>query len=153
MPRYKGTVTSPHPREDVFEYLANFASVAEWDPSVTEAAALDADVPRLGARYRVVVSTLGRESAFEYETITFERPSLVVLRAETGTVVSLDTIAFAATPFGGTEVTYDADLRLKGPLRLAELPMRAAFRHLAENARAGLDRELRGERALAGTRS
>ena len=89
MPRYKGSVTSPHPREDVFAYLANFASVAEWDPSVTEATALDADAPRLGARYRVVVNTLGRESAFEYATIAFQPPSLVVLRAETASVVSL----------------------------------------------------------------
>jgi uncharacterized protein YndB with AHSA1/START domain len=152
MPRYVGTVSSPRPREEVFDYLADFASVAEWDPSATAASALDPDGPRLGARFRVVVRALGRETPYVYETTEFERPDRLVLRAETRNVVSLDTITFA--PGGaGTEVTYDARLELKGPMKLLELPMRVGFWRLAENAKAGLERELAGTRAAqeAGT--
>ena len=39
-------------------------------------------------------------------------------------------------------VTYDADLRLKGILRVAELPMRLIFRGIGDRARAGLEEAL-----------
>jgi Polyketide cyclase / dehydrase and lipid transport len=140
MPHFADTVHSPAPRGAVFDYLANFASAAEWDPSVTEAVALDPE-PGPGARYRVVVKALGRETPYVYETIEFDRPSLVVVRAETSSVVSLDTISFAEAG-AGTDVTYDARLTLKGLYRLFELPMSLGFKRLAENAREGLEREL-----------
>jgi uncharacterized protein YndB with AHSA1/START domain len=149
MPRFVDTVSSPAPREAVFDYLADFASVREWDPTVTEARALDPGGPRLGARYRVVVKALGRETPYEYETIEFERPSLVVVRAETPTVVSLDTITFAESG-SGTDVTYDAQLDLKGVARVFGLPMAFGFRRLAQNAKAGLERELAGLGPQAG---
>ena len=141
MPQFFDTVSSPASREVVFDYLANFASVSEWDPSVTEAAALDHGAPGPGARYRVVVRALGRETAFVYETIEFDRPSRVVVRAETSSVVSLDTITFADVG-GGTEVAYDAQLRLKGLYRALELPMAIGFKRLSQNAKLGLEREL-----------
>ncbi len=141
MPRFVDTVSSPAPREVVFDYLSDFASVAEWDPSVTEAVGLDPGGPRAGARYRVVVKALGRETPYVYDTVSFERPGLVVVRAETSTVVSLDTITFSETATG-TDVTYDAQLDLKGIARLFELPMGFGFKRLAESAKAGLEREL-----------
>ena len=58
-------------------------------------------------------------------------------------MISLDTITFAGGP-AGTELTYDAELTLKGALRLLALPMRVGFDRLAENAKAGLERELGG---------
>lgn len=140
MPRFTDTVSSPAPPERAFDYLANFASVAEWDPSVTHARALDAE-PGPGARFLVVVRALGRETPYTYETVTYDRPERVVVRAETSNVVSLDTITFAATEVG-TDVTYDARLTLKGVFRVLELPMAYGFRRLAENAREGLGREL-----------
>ena len=36
MARYIGHVTSPRPIEDVFDYLADFSNVREWDPSAVE---------------------------------------------------------------------------------------------------------------------
>ena len=140
MPRFVDTVPSPAPPEQVFDYMADFSSAAEWDPTVTEAEALD-PAPGPGARFRVVVKTLGRETEYLYETVSYERPNRVVVRAETSSVISLDTITFA--PAGtGTEMTYDAELTLKGAARLLELPMRVGFGRLAENAKAGLEREL-----------
>ncbi len=141
MPHFVGTVSSPLPRAEVFDYMADFANARAWDPTVVEAVALDAGGPRLGARYRIVVKALGRETAYEYETIEYEPPSRVVLRAETGAVVSLDTITFSETS-SGTDFTYDAKLELKAVLRVFELPMRLGFARLAGNAKAGLEREL-----------
>ena len=87
------------------------------------------------------MKALGRETPYVYDTVEFERPGLVVVRAETSTVVSLDTITFTETATG-TEVTYDAQLDLKGIARLFELPMGFGFKRLAANAKAGLEREL-----------
>ena len=36
MARYIGHVTSPRPIEDVFDYLADFSNVRDWDPSAVE---------------------------------------------------------------------------------------------------------------------
>jgi hypothetical protein len=41
-------------------------------------------------------------------------------------------------PGRGTRVTYDADLSLKGPLRLADPLLALAFRRVGDRARDGL---------------
>jgi hypothetical protein len=72
----------------------------------------------------------------------------VTLRGENATVVSLDTMTFSDGTSGGTLVRYDADLRLKGPLRLADPLLLLAFRRTGDRAldglRAALGVEARG---------
>jgi len=53
-------------------------------------------------------------------------------------------MTFDLRPGGGTLVTYDADLGLKGAAKLAELPMRLAFRRIGDAARDGLRNRLAG---------
>ena len=55
---------------------------------------------------------------------------------------SLDTIAFEPTGDGGTRITYSADFRLKGVLRVAEPFLGGTFRKLARKALAGLEAKL-----------
>jgi hypothetical protein len=65
----------------------------------------------------------------------------VVLRAETDMVLSIDEITF--TPHEGfTDVTYDADLRTRGWLRLAAPVVTLMFKGIGDRARGGLQREL-----------
>jgi carbon monoxide dehydrogenase subunit G len=142
MARYSGTVTTSRPPEEVFDYLADFSSVAEWDPGVKEAYPVNSGGVRRGARFKVISRFLGRDVPLTYRTVELDRPHRVVLRATSDTVVSNDAISFRPTPNGGTLVTYDADLRLKGALRLAELPMRVLFRRIGERARDGLEEAL-----------
>ena len=52
---------------------------------------------------------------------------------ENATVVSHDRITFAAT-LTGTRLTYDADLRLKGLLRIADPLLGLAFRRIGHRA-------------------
>ena len=96
----------------------------------------------VGSRFEVISSFLGREVPLTYETIEIESPRRVLLRAETPTAVSLDELTFDLRPGGGTIVTYDADVRLKGPLRPFDLPLRLAFRRLGDQARDGLRNRL-----------
>ncbi len=148
MARYTGTVTTSRAPEEVFDYLANFSSVAEWDPGVKEACPINAGGARRGARFKVVARFLGRDVPLVYHTAELDRPRRVVLLADDETLVSRDTISFQPMTQGGTLVTYDADLRLKGARRLAEIPMRLLFRRVGDRARAGLEEAL----AMSGRR-
>ena len=142
MARYVATVETSWERELAFDYLAEFSNVAEWDPGIKRAESLSEDPLRVGARFDVRSSFLGREIQLTYKTIEIDRPRRVLLRAETPTVVSLDEMSFDLRPNGGTLVTYDADLRLAGPLRLADLPLRLAFGRIGDQARDGLRERL-----------
>lgn len=142
MARYVASVETSWNREAAFRYLADFANVADWDPNVAGARRLSDDPLARGARCEVRCAVAGREVPLTYETIEIEAPRRVVLRAETSTVVSLDRMTFDLRPGGGTIVTYDADMRLKGPLRLFDLALRLAFRRLGDQARDGLRNRL-----------
>jgi hypothetical protein len=122
----------------VFEYLADFSSTAEWDPGVSEAWRLTSEPLRVGARFHVVAALLGRQVALEYRTVEIDPPNRVVLRAETSTAISEDTITVSAGPGSGAAVTYDARLRLRGPLRAADPILGLLFRRIGDRARDGL---------------
>lgn len=142
MARYFASVETLWEREQAFAYLAEFSNIADWDPGVAAAQPLTDERLEVGARFEVRSSFFGREIPLTYETIEVDPPRKVVLRAATRTAVSRDELTFAVRPSGGTIVTYDAELQLKGPLRALELLMRLAFRRLGDNARDGLARRL-----------
>lgn len=141
MARYMGTIRSPKAPAEAFDYLADFSSVAEWDPTAVRARMLG-DRPGLGTEFEVVVRFAGRELPFTYRTTEFERPRRIVLRAESSAIVSEDTITVRALADGGSEVTYDADLRPKGLMRLADPILALLFKRLGDNAAAGLREKL-----------
>lgn len=135
MARYIGTVTSAKPIEEVFDYLADFSNVSQWDPSAVEARALNGARAERGARYAVTSRFLGREVPLTYETVEIDRPGRVKLLGENESVVSVDEMTFRKLSDGGTEVTYDADLRLKGARNLLDPVFGLFFRRLCERAR------------------
>ena len=143
MAHYRGTVESTRPPEATFAYMAEFANVEEWDPTVVEARSLRGGAPALGSRFFVRVHWLGRDVELTYEIVEFEPPRLLVLRAENATTVSEDTVE--VEPHGErSRMTYDARVTLKGAARLLDPLLGLAFRRLGDNAAAGLRRELGG---------
>ena len=64
-------------------------------------------------------------------------PPRSTLRGENATVVSLDRITVEAAD-GGTRITYDAELTLKGPLRVADPLLGLAFGRVGDRALGGL---------------
>ena len=137
MARYTASLETRIPRAEVFDYLSDFSTTEEWDPGVVEAERLgDAPVGE-GSEFRVVAEFLGRKSTLVYRVVEFVPGEVVTLRGENATVVSLDRIA--VEPIGdATRITYDADLTLKGPLRLADLLLRLAFGRVGDRALQGL---------------
>ena len=141
MAHYRGTIASPRSAEEVFDYMAMFSNVSKWDPTAAEARPIDNNAAGLGARFHVLVKWLGREIPLEYTTMSYERPTRVVLKAENATTISEDTVTVEPTA-DGCEMTYDAQLTLKGAMRLIDPLFGILFKRLAENAAAGLRREL-----------
>lgn len=134
MARYTASVESSRPLEDVFAYLSDFSSTEEWDPGVVRAQRLGEGPIGVGTRFRLTASFLGRETELTYEVVEYAPPSSVTLRGENATVVSLDRITFEPLD-GGTRVTYDAELTLKGPLKLADPLLGLAFGRIGGGAR------------------
>lgn len=138
MARYTDTVETPRARGDVFAFLSDFSTTREWDPGVLEAERLDGAAGGMGTRFRLVASFLGRRSELTYEIVAYDPEELVTLRGENAAVVSLDTMTLRTTPSGGTRVTYDATLTLKGPLRALDPLLGLAFKRIGDRAADGL---------------
>lgn len=142
MARYTATVHTGRPIEDAFAYLSDFSTSEEWDPGTRLAERLDEGPVQKGSRFRLRAAFMGRESELTYEIVELQAPTRVVLRGENATVVSEDEMTFAPDAAGGTRVTYDANLRLKGPLRIADPLLAIAFRRIGDSALEGLREHL-----------
>lgn len=150
MARYVTRVSSAMSPIATFAYLADFASVAHWDPSVKKARLSDGMTGAVGARYDVTSRFLWRSVPLEYEILRSVPPTdsthgTVVRRADTDDLTSLDTITVTAATGGsggGSDVTYDALVSLKGPRRVFDPALAAALFVIGRRAEAGLRRAL-----------
>jgi len=138
MATYRARVTSPRPAAEVFDYIARFSNSAEWDPGVTDVTEADPWPPALGSTYRLMVRSFGRDVPLEYRIAEFDRPYRVVLSAENSIVRSTDVIEVSEGPEGGSTLTYDATLGLKGVAALFTPLVNVSFRHVGDRAIAGL---------------
>ena len=140
MPTYRTTVPSTLPPERAFDYMARFEHLTEWDPSATEARALDGD-PAPGARYDVTVRFGKGEQRLQYVVREMDAPHRIQLFAGAGRYTSTDTITVA--PDGeGSAVTYDAVIELKGLMKLLSPIIASRFRAAGDAARDGMRRAL-----------
>jgi len=152
MTRLHEEIEVARPIEEAFDYVADFAKCAEWDPGIAEGRRVGEGPIGVGSRFEVVADFNGRRMPLTYEITEFERPRRVVLAGEGSTFRGLDEIGFAAAPSGGTRITYAADIRLKGLLAIAEPFMKGRFAEMGRKAVAGLKARLDGEAPPAGER-
>jgi carbon monoxide dehydrogenase subunit G len=143
MSSYKATVETHWSQATTFAYLSDFSTSEEWDPGVIRATKVGDPAIREGAEFHLVARFLGREAPITYKVVEYNPPDAVTFRGENATVVSLDRITFDAIG-EGTRVTYEADLQLKGPMRLADPLLAVAFKRVGDRALAGLGRVLAG---------
>ena len=138
MASYRARVTSSLPPAEVFDYMARFSNAAEWDPGVTEATEADPGPPALGSTYRLMVRAFGRAVPLDYRITEFDRPHRVVLSAENSMVRSTDVIEVSAAPGGGSTLSYDATLGLKGVATVFTPLLSLSFRRIGDRAIVGL---------------
>jgi len=137
MARYRASIDTQWTPQEAFAYLSDFSTSAEWDPGVVEAERVGAATAGEGTEFRLVTEFLGRKTPLTYRVIEHDPPSAVTFLGENATVVSHDRITLETTATG-TWVTYDADLRLKGLLKVADPLLRLAFNRVGDRALAGL---------------
>jgi carbon monoxide dehydrogenase subunit G len=150
MARYYATVESRRSAAETFAYLATFSNAAEWDPGVLAGAQLDPGPVRTGSRFRLVVPFLGARMSLTYEVIRLVPGREVLLAAAGGLLRSSDKIVVTGDANGST-VSYEAEVRLRGPLRVLDPLLRPGFRAVAERAAAGLAGALSGRPPGGGT--
>jgi carbon monoxide dehydrogenase subunit G len=121
----------------VFAYLADFANAAEWDPGIVEARRLTPAPTAVGTRFEVIALFRGKRQRFEYVVTEYEAGRRLALRGEGEKALTDDVITVAGLD-GRTRVTYEADLRLKGLLRVAEPFLRSTFERMGDDALDGL---------------
>lgn len=144
MARYTADVTSSWSPDAAFDDLADLRSFAEWDPGVTTATQVVGDGPGPDAEFDLTVRTGPGSTTLRYRTVHFDRPRVVHVVATSPLLTSDDTITVEPTE-DGCRVTYDAELRLAGPLRLADPLLRLAFGRIGDRAAAGLRERLAGQ--------
>ena len=144
MARYRGTVISTRSAEDTFDYMADFANAAEWDPGTATAERLDTGPVGLGSVFRLGVRVGSRTTSLDYRIVTFERPHRVVLLGESGTIRSEDTVTVVHAADGGSILTYDADLTLKGGFALANPFLGLFFDRIGDKGVGGIRATLGG---------
>jgi carbon monoxide dehydrogenase subunit G len=137
MAHYQASIDIQQPREDVFAYLSDFSTTREWDPGVVDAERMNGQAVGEGTTFRLVARFLGRNNELTYRTLEYDPPHAVTFLGENATVVPRDRLTFDSTA-EGTRVTYDADLALKGPLRIADPLLALAFNRVGDRALAGL---------------
>ncbi len=147
MPHYSTSVDTPWSQQRAFEYLSDLEHFADWDPGVKRSEQVTGDGIVSGAEFDVTVGGVGRDLALRYEIVSLDEPDRVEVRAETGTLLSVDVMTFEPNGDGGCRVTYDADLSLKGALRVANPLLGVVFGRIGDRAAAGLRRVLDGTAA------
>ena len=137
MARYLATVESRSPAAETFGYLAAFSNAADWDPGVLAGGQPDPGPVRAGSRFRLVVPFLGVRMSLTFEVIRFVPDREVLLLATNALLRSTDRIVVTGAADGST-VSYDAEVQLRGLLRVLDPLLRPGFRTVAERAAAGL---------------
>ena len=141
MARYVTTVRSAKTPREAFAYMADLGNFVEWDPGVKAVRQVEGSGGGLDAVFDVTVVAPGPDLTLRYVTEVHDAPHNLLVVARSIVFTSIDRIT--VEPDGtGSIVTYDADLRLNGVLRVGDLGLRLVFGQIGDRAAAGLRRVL-----------
>lgn len=143
MARYTTKVLTDRLPDEVFDYLADLRNFAHWDPGTRRVEQVEGDGPGVGAVYDVTAKSKLRDVTLRYVCQTYERPTHLVVVATSRAFLAEDRIDVERSN-RGTVVTYSADLRLRGPLKIGDLLLQRAFNTIGDRAAAGLRETLDG---------
>ncbi|MDF1662896.1 MAG: SRPBCC family protein [Planctomycetota bacterium] len=148
MIRLKETRETRRPIAEVFTYVANFATTADYDPGVKSAHREDEGPVQEGSRFHVDAVFMGKVIPLKYHIERFESPHRVVLRGVGEASRALDDICFEETEYGGTRITWTLDLEMKGG-KLIELIFGPIMRRVGRAALDGLAKRLASTEPLS----
>ena len=127
--------------QQAFAYMADLGNFVEWDPGVKAVRQVEGSGGGPDAVFDVTVVAPGPDLTLRYVTEEHNAPHNLLVVARSSVFTSSDRIT--VEPDGtGSLVTYDADLRLNGVLRMGDLGLRLVFGQIGNRAAAGLRRVL-----------
>ncbi len=141
MTTFREVIEVPAPLPEAFAYVADFTTAADWDPGIVSSTRTSGD-GAVGTAYAVEAAFRGKTLPFSYVVTEHEPDRRLVLHGDGDRATSEDVIVFEATDDGGTRITYEADLRFKGVLRVVEPLMGGAIREMGAKALSGLQEAL-----------
>ena len=141
MARYVTTVKTPKTPQEAFAYMADLRNFAEWDPGVKAVKQVQGSGGGPGNVFDVTVAGIGRDLTLRYVTEEHDAPRNLLVVARSIVFTSIDRITVEPDSTGSV-LTYDADLRLNGVLRVGDLGLRLMFGWIGDRAAGGLRRVL-----------
>jgi len=139
--RVTRTFTVDKPADVVVGYLADFSNAVHWDPGTQSCEREDTGPVKVGSTWRNVSRFLGRETVLHYRLDTL-RPGRITLVGNSKTATSTDDITVRETAPQGSEVTYQADIELRGLARLGAPVVRAALERLGDETASKIQQEV-----------
>lgn len=141
MGRYIETVEARIPLGQAFNYVLDFSTVADWDPGVKSSRQVFGDGPGLGAQYEVVAPFAGSDVTLLYEVTEVIANERIVIEGNSDRSLAKDVITFSSDPTT-TWIVYEANLGLKGPLKIVEFFLNGTFAKIVKRAGEGLEQKL-----------
>jgi len=131
MPTVERTFPVAPPPAEVIAYLMDFARAQEWDPGTQSCTQTSPGPVAVGTRWHNVSKIAGVKAELDYELTELTDDRLVLVGTNKRST-STDTIS--VWPAGtGSEITYHADLEMKGAAALISPVMKVVFERLANN--------------------
>ena len=140
MPRYVVSVKTKRAPEDVFAYLSDLRTFAEWDPGVDRVELVSGTAGGADAAYDV---TVNGSIELRYEVTDLIPGHRATLVADNGRFRSVDVVTVERTA-DGSLATYDAELTFSGRLRWLSFALTPVFNRIGDKAGAGLEAALDG---------
>ena len=115
--------------------MADFANAQYWDPATLASRQTSGETVGEGSRFELEMQILGRANSIEYEIVEYVPHERVVLRGENAGSVSVDDITVKADQDGGSSVTYDAEVTMKGAFKLTSPLFAPVFKRMGDAAK------------------
>lgn len=147
MAHYRTSVRTPWSPTEAYDYMKDLGRFDEWDPGIKHAVLVDGLPGEPGSSYDLTVGGIGKDTVMRYEITSAHPPESIEARSRTALLESVDVVTVTGDAGGGAVVTYDAELRLRGPLGLADPLLSLAFKRIGDRAAAGLRNRLDGVEA------
>lgn len=134
--RVQRTIRVNRPQETVVGYLADFGNAVQWDPGTMSCLRTDQGPIRVGSSWRNVSDFNDRISELDYRLERLE-PARLTFVGRNKQATTTDDLRFS-TDGDTTTITYDAEVRFNGVLRLAGPFLRGNFEKLADEVETSL---------------
>jgi uncharacterized protein YndB with AHSA1/START domain len=142
MPETTETATFARPAQEVFDLLADFGNLADWDPMFEESMRLDDGPLEVGSRFKVKGAIAGSNFDLDMEVVELDRPHRVVVKGVGDGLETREDISVRATT-EGCEVTYHSAFETDKP-DIVDAASKPAFIAIGKRAINGMQEWIRG---------